>query len=123
MGEFDIEKYTTLESIEELSAVEAHLKRFTEDILFCRECLIKHISHLRKLGSECTGACELDSSLWPELESWAAKAVEEIPNLDTEEQAIGMSQKARDFRKRLEKSWLETLTKKGKEEYHGGHIS
>ena len=103
----DVKIYTIKHIMEQLALLEEHFKEFIqgEEAVFCLDCELKHILTLSGFAQECIGfKCEPESVII-ELRKWADDLAFKLKNMSREE-IRQVQDKARYFRKELEKQFL-----------------
>ena len=103
----DTKTYTIKHIMEQLALLEEHFKEFIqgEESVFCLDCELKHILTLSGFAQECIGfKCEPQNVII-ELRKWADELTFKLKNMTREEIKEAMD-KARQFRKELEKEFL-----------------
>jgi hypothetical protein len=108
----DFRKITRRQAVQELAAIEAHLRGLTgqnQTETFCLECIGKHISHLGALAQEGIGFFPEDAELWAKLGAWVEEILDagEDPSVKvTYEMVSKWMQEARAWRKNLQAKYM-----------------
>jgi len=118
MEKVDLEKdpeklaeYQADKAYKQLGVIQLHF----EDILggnsafYCLGCSFKHFQNLTTLCQECVGGACPSQPIWQEMAKWAEQEKEKVLELIKErklpkdEEARKIAEKARDYRKEMEK--------------------
>ena len=109
-------QYTADEAEKELSAIEGHGAKITDDetgdeviIGWCLECVRKHLGYIEELCSECNKAQCKPEPAWEKMGKWARINRDKFTNVIKNGKSISQSEakdiitEARTFRKEMEK--------------------